>query len=399
MLVFKTHKMFTKNKKKTKCGKRIYKKKYFTVVYQNDIKIGMITKVSISRGTSKLIEPIKPEDCLGYNKELQEFFKANPPIPVKDTTKYEVSEQDDMVKVKLGTVLKGGIRLYNTDDHGNLVRVTKEVLEEIQNVSISSKYMFDTRLTEEVKREIQNSYPANINPLNIEPLPFREAGKSKDWLIKNIEDVDNKDVIESDYINIWTRRPIISLDLDDVIYDLMKKNIQFVEEVYGVKDVHLEITDYYYLYNNYPRIAEELWNHPENYITSELIDGALEFYKELVELVGEDRIQIVTSSMENVIPLKDRMIKERFGINCKIIHSIFGKFKKHHFTKNTFLIEDCVGNVRDHYIHNQNHGIIFNHMNLKYIKKECDAEGFTHTTTYGELIEYVKRYLSSMGII
>lgn len=114
---------------------------------------------------------------------------------------------------------------------------------------------------------------------------------------------------------------------------------------------------------------------------------------------AEDRIQIVTSSMENVIPLKDRMIKERFGINCKIIHSIFGKFKKHHFTKNTFLIEDCVGNVRDHYMHNQNHGIVFNHMNLKYIKKECDAEGFTHTTTYGELIEYVKRYLSSMGII
>ena len=125
----------------------------------------------------------------------------------------------------------------------------------------------------------------------------------------------------------------------------------------------------------------------------------MEFYKELVELVGEDRIQIVTSSMENVIPLKDRMIKERFGINCKIIHSIFGKFKKHHFTKNTFLIEDCVGNVRDHYMYNQNHGIIFNHMNLKYIKKECDAEGFTHTTTYGELIEYVKRYLSSIGIV
>lgn len=397
MLIFKTHIIFIKNKK-IKSSKRIYKKKYFTAVYQNDIHIGAVTKFS-KRNKSKIVEPTKPEDCFGYNRELHEFFKANPPIPVKDTKKYEVSEQDGMIKVKLGTMLKGGIRLFNKDDHGNLVRVTKEVLEEIQNVSISSKYMFDTRLTEEVKREIQNSYPANINPLNIEPLPFREAGKSKDWLIKNIEDVDNKDVIESDYINIWTRRPIISLDLDDVIYDLMKKNIQFVEEVYGVKDVHLEITDYYYLYNNYPRIAEELWNHPENYITSELIDGALEFYKELVELVGEDRIQIVTSSMENVIPLKDRMIKERFGINCKIIHSIFGKFKKHHFTKNTFLIEDCVGNIRDHYTHNQNHGIIFNHMNLEYIKKECDAEGFTHTTTYGELIEYAKRYLSSIGII
>lgn len=374
MLIFKTHIIFIKNKK-IKSSKRIYKKKYFTAVYQNDIHIGAVTKFS-KRNKSKIVEPTKPEDCFGYNRELHEFFKANPPIPVKDTKKYEVSEQDGMIKVKLGTMLKGGIRLFNKDDHGNLVRVTKEIYE-----------------------ELQNSYPENINPFSIRPLPFREAGIHKDWLIKKIKDVNNEDSIESDFINIWTRRPIISLDLDDVIYDLMKKNIQFVEEVYGVKDVHLEITDYYYLYNNYPRIAEELWNHPENYITSELIDGALEFYKELVELVGEDRIQIVTSSMENVIPLKDRMIKERFGINCKIIHSIFGKFKKHHFTKNTFLIEDCVGNVRDHYTHNQNYGIIFNHMNLEYIKKECDAEGFTHTTTYGELIEYVKRYLSSIGII
>jgi hypothetical protein len=48
----------------------------------NEIKIGMVTKVSITRGVSSLIEPIKPEDCLGYNKELCDFFKANPPIPI-----------------------------------------------------------------------------------------------------------------------------------------------------------------------------------------------------------------------------------------------------------------------------------------------------------------------------
>ena len=193
MLIIKTHKMFTKNKKKTKCGKRIYKKKYFTVVYQNDIKIGMITKVSISRGTSKLIEPIKPEDCLGYNKELHEFFKANPPIPVKDTTKYEVSEQDGMVKVKLGTILKGGIRLYNRDDHGNLVRVTKEIQE-----------------------EIQNSYPENINPFSITPLPFREAGKSKDWLLEKIESTANGNTA-SEYINNWIQTPSTIKVIDEQI--------------------------------------------------------------------------------------------------------------------------------------------------------------------------------------
>lgn len=45
MLMFKTHKMFIKNKKKTKCSKRIYKKKYFTVVYQHDEVVNSIVEV------------------------------------------------------------------------------------------------------------------------------------------------------------------------------------------------------------------------------------------------------------------------------------------------------------------------------------------------------------------
>lgn len=183
MLIFKACRMFIKNKKKTKYGKRIYKKKYFTTVYQNEMKIGIVTKISIRKST-KIPEPIKPEDCLGYNKELQELFKTNPPIPIEATKKYEVSEQDGMFKVKLGTMLKGGIRLFNKDDHGNLVRVTKELQE-----------------------EIQNSYPTNINPLNITPLPFRESGKHKDWLIKKIEDVDNKNIGVSEYLNTWIKSP------------------------------------------------------------------------------------------------------------------------------------------------------------------------------------------------
>lgn len=186
---------------------------------------------------------------------------------------------------------------------------------------------------------------------------------------------------------------IISLDWDDVMYHLMQKNIEFVEKEYGIKDVHNEITDYYYLYRTYPKIADELWNHPDNYISGELVNGAKEFYQELVNLVGEDKIQIVTSSMENVIPLKDKMIRERFDINCKIVHSIFGKHKKHEFTKDTLLIDDFVGNVKEHWVNNLNYGIVFNHMDLDYIKKESEDEGFIHLTTFKEVIEKVKVYL------
>ena len=208
------------------------------------------------------------------------------------------------------------------------------------------------------------------------------------YMVSNL----NKKIQKHNIKNLFTDT-IISLDWDDVIYHLMQKNIEFVEKEYGIKDVYKEITDYYYLYRTYPKIADELWNHPENYISADLVNGAKEFYQELVNLVGEDKIQIVTSSMENVIPLKDKMIRERFGINCKIIHSIFGKHKKYEFTKDTLLIDDFVGNIKEHYIHNLNYGIVFNHMNLDYIKKESEDEDLLHVTTFKEVIEKVKVYL------
>lgn len=186
---------------------------------------------------------------------------------------------------------------------------------------------------------------------------------------------------------------LISLDWDDVMYHLMQKNIEFVEKEYNVKDVHLEITNYYYLYNTYPKIADMLWNHPENYISGELIDGALEFYYKLVELVGENAIQIVTSSMENVIPLKDKMIKERFGINCRIVHSVFGKHRKHDYTKDTILIDDHVGNIKDHINHNFTYGIIFNHMGLEYIKNAHEEYPVRYAETYDEVIKQIKKIL------
>lgn len=282
--------------------KKMFKKrkKFKQYLKINGKVICHIKDIKISKNKVPYIPPVFDENSLGWNQDLQDFFKANPPIPIEN---YQEKPTEAINK-----------------------KLLKEHIEFLENLNI-------------------------------------DAG--------------------------------ITLDLDDVIYDLMKRNISFVEEVYGVKDVHLEITDYYYLYRTYPRIAEELWNHPENYISSELIEGAIEFYNELVELVGgEDKIQIVTSSMENVIPLKNKMIKETFGFNCKVIHSIFGKYEKHIFTKGTFLIEDHVGNLKDHTTRNQCGGVIFNHMKLAYIEELCKQEGFEHVTTYKEVLESVKSYLS-----
>lgn len=162
---------------------------------------------------------------------------------------------------------------------------------------------------------------------------------------------------------------LISLDFDDCLYDLMALNIKYVEDNFGIPNIHNKITSYYEIYNTYPSIGIDLWNNPDKYIQGKLVDNAYEFYSKLVKEYGVESIQIVTSSMENIIDVKNDMIKNRFGIDCDIKHSIFNKVEKHTLTNGTLLIDDHIGNIVNHLTNNSGQGIIFNHMDIEYIRK------------------------------
>lgn len=169
-----------------------------------------------------------------------------------------------------------------------------------------------------------------------------------------------------------TNKPkLISLDFDDCLYDLMSLNVRYVKDNYGVINIHRKIKNYYHIYHTYPSIGDDLWNHPENYIQGKLLQGAKEFYIELVDYYGVDAIQIVTSSMENIVDVKNEMIREKFGITCDIKHSIFNKISKHELTGNTVLVDDHIDNVINHVEFNDASGIIFNYMDLDYIKERA----------------------------
>lgn len=183
---------------------------------------------------------------------------------------------------------------------------------------------------------------------------------------------------------------LISLDFDDVIYDLMELNIKYIDTMHGIPDIDKQIEHYYWLYQTYPDIGNNLWNNPDNYIRGRLVSGAKEFYDELVEIIGEDNIQIVTSSMPDVVEKKNIMIKD-FGFNCDVIHSIFGVHPKHHYTKNTLLIDDAIGNITDHIMHNQCHGVLFNHRGLDYIRKAKDGISYAYVETYNDLLKMIKQ--------
>ncbi len=319
------------------------RKKFKQYLKINGKVICRIKDIKITKNTNPYVPPEFDKNSPGWNQGIQDVFKKYPPIPIN------VEEN----------VPPKGFGLSLSKDEPSCLNF------------LLTKYAEHKLANNEVEED------------------------NKEDLINMISEFNQK--VTKHKIKKLLTDIIISLDWDDVMYHLMQKNIEFVEKEYGVKDVHNEITDYYYLYRTYPKIADELWNHPENYISGGLIDGAKEFYQELVNLVGEDKIQIVTSSMENVIPLKDKMIREKFNINCKIVHSIFGKHKKYEFTKDTLLIDDFVGNIREHFIHNMNYGIVFNHMNLVYIKQECNQEGYLHVTTFEEVLEKVKIYLELLN--
>lgn len=200
-----------------------------------------------------------------------------------------------------------------------------------------------------------------------------------------------------------TNKPkLISLDFDDCLYNLMELNVKYIEEKYGVPNVHRTIKNYYEIYHKYPDIGPDLWNHPENYIMGNMFNGAIDFYNTLVDLYGVDAIQIVTSSMENIIEPKEKMIRERFGIHCDIKHSIFNKISKHELTGNTLLVDDHVDNVINHLEFNDSPGIIFNLLDLDYILERVQNingkyKKISYANDYALLLKIILRKVPLSG--
>lgn len=182
---------------------------------------------------------------------------------------------------------------------------------------------------------------------------------------------------------------LISLDWDDFLYDLMELNIEYVKEKFG-EDVLNNINSYYWLWENYPTIMEDLWNNPKNYIKGNLFKGSLEFYQKLKNELGTDKIQIVTSSCRDVIEEKNLFIRS-LGFDCEIVHSVFGgEFPKHFYTYGTVLIDDHVDNIVNHCTHNSYFGIVVNHRHLPYIKEKALEVNQIYTETFEGVFEKLK---------
>jgi len=146
-------------------------------------------------------------------------------------------------------------------------------------------------------------------------------------------------------MNTKKRFKIISLDWDNVIYNLEQVNLDFVKEVYGVSEESVNIKTWSCYVDKYPEITS-VWGDFSKYSRGELIPGAINFVKEL-----KNRgyiVQIITHSYESIIAEKELWMKINFP-DIKIIHAK----DKFLYSQNSILIDDAQHNVEQHLEYNK----------------------------------------------
>lgn len=173
---------------------------------------------------------------------------------------------------------------------------------------------------------------------------------------KEIIDMDlNMDFDLDDIISdIQTRKKIISIDFDDVLWDIQKGTSIFLKERYGYAPKKDEIPTWAFLVEEFPDVITA-WSDWKYYGQGGIIDGSVEFINNLKEMVGKNSIQIVTASFPEIIDKKNELILDIFNIEkVNIIHTR----DKHLFTTGTTLIDDAMHNILKHVDHNNDLGIL-----------------------------------------
>lgn len=132
----------------------------------------------------------------------------------------------------------------------------------------------------------------------------------------------------------------ISLDFDNVLFDLESLNIKTVKELYGVDMTAMDIDNWDFYPNNYPLI-KNIWGDWDLYKKGSFFEGDQNFVQTLQK---QFEVQIVTASYETIEDQKDELIHNRYG-DIKIIHTRTGKAP---YTQDSILVDDGLHNITDH---------------------------------------------------
>ena len=141
----------------------------------------------------------------------------------------------------------------------------------------------------------------------------------------------------------------ISIDFDNVLYNLEGLNCKVTKDIYGVEITPKDIAYQDYYLDHYPE-ESKIWSSFEEYSKGSFFQGDKDFIE---ELKNKYELQIVTASAIEISEEKDKMIYERYG-DIKIIHTK----EKYIHTKDSILIDDAIHNIKDHIEKNKDPGIL-----------------------------------------
>ena len=141
----------------------------------------------------------------------------------------------------------------------------------------------------------------------------------------------------------------ISIDFDNVLFDLESLNCKKTKEWYGVDITPIEIKYWNYYPEHYPDIAK-IWSDFSLYSEGSFFDNDQDFIEELRK---KYEIQIVTASEKAIEEGKDEMIYKRYG-DIKIVHTTV----KYIHTEGSILIDDAVHNIKPHIEENKDPALL-----------------------------------------
>ena len=166
---------------------------------------------------------------------------------------------------------------------------------------------------------------------------------------------------------------LVSMDVDSV---LLKTEERVLEEIYTLYKVKLNLNEvaYWNFYKDHYPLVLDFFNNNKFYKKVDKIDNMDIVLKDLIQLYGDNNIQLVTSSNEILKQQKEDCLLKHFGHiknfdKIKIIH--VGMYdeeekdniehEKSYYTKNTILIDDAIHNIKSHIENNNKEALLIDY--------------------------------------
>jgi len=180
----------------------------------------------------------------------------------------------------------------------------------------------------------------------------------------------------------------ISIDFDEVLYNLDQIHRDYLKEHYNVDEDYIN-PNFNYLVNNYPDIVK-CWTDVNIYKKGFLIKGAFEFMQELMNTHKMEELQILTYTQSQEIEIYKNNLCEALFKGIDVIHTK----DKWEYSKGTILIDDNTNNIVDHVITNKNYGLLFD-LNGEYgwnkTPIEDDSTRIFRVKSYSEVLEIINK--------